>query len=68
MNIIGYYGTKEDAEQLRKYKMKFKVLNTKKGTPKGTAFAYTKTIGQAKKAAKIANRGLSRVMWRKKFR
>lgn len=68
MNIIGYYGTKEDAEQLRKHKMKFKVLNTKKGVAKGTAFAYTKTVSQAKKASKIANRGLSRVMWRKKFR
>lgn len=48
-----------------KKKMKFKVLYTKSGVKKGTAFAYCKTISQAKKAAKIVNRGISRVMWGK---
>ena len=56
--------TAEDREQI-KNKMKFKVLYTKSGIKKGTAFAYTKSISQAKKAAKIANRGISRVMWGK---
>ena len=65
MNIIGYKGTRYDAEQLNKYKMRFKVLYTKKGVKSDTAFAYTKTLAQAKKASKIANRGLSRVMWGK---
>lgn len=48
-----------------KKKMKFKILYTKSGVRKGTAFAYTKTLAQAKKASKIANRGISRVMWGK---
>ena len=56
--------TKEDYDQYRK-KMKYKVLYTKSGIKKGTAFAYTKTKAQAKKAAKIETRGLSRVMWGK---
>ena len=56
--------TEEDRKQI-KNKMKFKVLYTKNGIKKGTAFAYTKSISQAKKAAKIANRGISRVMWGK---
>ena len=56
--------TKEDYDQYRK-KMKYKVLYTKSGIKKGTAFAYTKTKMQAKKAAKIETRGLSRVMWGK---
>ena len=55
---------KEDYDQYRK-KMKYKVLYTKSGIKKGTAFAYTKTKAQAKKAAKIETRGLSRVMWGK---
>lgn len=61
----GYLPTQEDAHELRYNKMKYKVLYTKQGIKKGTAFAYTKKIGQAKKAAKIANRGISRVMWGK---
>lgn len=60
----GLTANAEDREQLKK-KMKFKVLYTKSGIKKGTAFAYTKTMAQAKKAAKIINRGLSRVMWGK---
>ena len=59
-----YKPVKEDYDQYRK-KMKYKVLYTKSGIKKGTAFAYTKTKAQAKKAAKIENRGLSRVMWGK---
>ena len=59
-----YKPTKEDYVQYR-LKMKYKVLNTKRGVKKGTAFAYTKTKAQAKKAAKIETRGLSRVMWGK---
>lgn len=58
--------TDEDRKQL-KNKMKFKVLYTKAGMKKGTVFAYTKTISQAKKAAKIVNRGISRVMWGKEL-
>lgn len=54
----------EDYVQFRK-KMKYKVLYTKSGVKKGTAFAYTKTKAQARKAAKIETRGLSRVMWGK---
>ena len=56
--------TPEDYVQFRK-KMKYKVLYTKSGVKKGTAFAYTKTKAQARKAAKIETRGLSRVMWGK---
>lgn len=59
-----YKPVKEDYDQYRK-KMKYKVLYTKSGIKKGTAFAYTKTKAQAKKAAKIETRGLSRVMWGK---
>ncbi len=43
--------TAEDEEQI-KHHMKFKVLYTKTGMKKGTAFAYTKTIAQAKKSGK----------------
>lgn len=59
-----FKATKEDYEQYRK-KMKYKVLYTKSGVKKGTAWAYTKTKAAAKKAAKIETRGLSRVMWGK---
>ena len=61
-----FRATEEDRQQL-KNKMKFKVVYTKAGIKKNTAFAYTKSMALAKKAAKIANRGISRVMWRKKF-
>lgn len=56
--------TQEDINQLRK-KMVYKVLYTKAGVPKGTAYAYCKTKGQAKKLSKIKTRGLARVMWGK---
>lgn len=42
---------------------KFKIVNTKNGKEK--AYAYCKTASEAKKLAKIANRGLARVMWGK---
>lgn len=63
----GYYeykATQEDINQLRK-KMVYKVLNTKSGVKKGTAYAYCKTKGQAKKLSKIRTRGLARIMWGK---
>lgn len=56
--------TQEDIVQLRK-KMVYKVLYTKAGVPKGTAYAYCKTKGQAKKLSKIKTRGLARIMWGK---
>lgn len=59
------YGKKivaQDIEQIKKG-MRFKVLNTKSEVKKGTVFAYCKTLAQAKKASKIKNRGISRVMW-----
>ena len=43
----------------------YKVVNTKAGVKKGTAFAYCKKLSQTKKFAKITTRGLSRVMWGK---
>lgn len=60
-----FKATKQDVEQFRINKMKFKILNTKKGVEKDTAFGYCKTKSQAKKMAKIANRGLARVLWGK---
>lgn len=59
-----YKPTQEDIQQLRK-KMVYKVLNTKSGVKKGTAYAYCKTKGQAKKLSKIRTRGLARIMWGK---
>ena len=59
-----YKPTQEDINQLRK-KMVYKVLNTKSGVKKGTAYAYCKTKGQAKKLSKIRTRGLARIMWGK---
>ena len=59
-----YTATQQDIEAMKK-KMKYKVLNTKSGVKKGTAFGYCKTKSEAKKMAKIANRGLARVLWGK---
>ena len=56
--------TKEDIEMLRKGFL-YKVIHTKAGVKKGTAFAYCKKLSQTKKFAKIATRGMSRVMWGK---
>lgn len=56
------YATKEDYAALRAG-MKFKVVNTKYGTKKGTAYAYTKGINEAKRASRIQNRGLTKYSW-----
>lgn len=56
------YATREDYAALRAG-MKFKVVNTKYGTKKGTAYAYTKGINQAKRASRIQNRGLTKYSW-----
>lgn len=56
--------TQQDIEMLRKG-FPFKVVYTKAGVKKGTAFAYCKKLSQTKKFAKITTRGLSRVMWGK---
>lgn len=45
--------------------MLFKVLNTKAGVHRGTAFAYAKKKSELKRLKKIETRGLSRVMWGK---
>lgn len=64
--IRGGYGrhraTEEDVEQF-KNGMVYKVLDTRNGHTK--TFAYCKTKGQLKQLRRIANRGLSRVMWGK---
>lgn len=56
--------TAKDIEMLRQGYL-YKVVYTKAGTKKGTAFAYCKKLSQTKKFAKITTRGLSRVMWGK---
>lgn len=61
----GYAGktaTEEDREQFRNG-MVYKVLDTRGRKP--TTYAYCKTKGQLKQLRRIANRGLSRVMWGK---
>lgn len=58
--------TSQDKAALKSGKL-YKVLNTKAGAKKGQAFAYCKTKQEIKRAKKIENRGLSRVMWRKRF-
>lgn len=64
--IRGGYGrhraTEEDREQFNNG-MVYKVLDTRNGHTK--TFAYCKTKGQLKQLRRIANRGLSRVMWGK---
>lgn len=56
------HATKEDFAALRKG-LKFKVLNTKHGVKRGTVYAYTKGINEAKRVARIANRGLTKYSW-----
>lgn len=56
------HATREDFAALRAG-MKFKIVNTKHGTKKGTAFAYTKGINEAKRLARIENRGLTKYSW-----
>ena len=59
-----HFPTPEDYKQWRAG-MVYKVLYTKKGKPRGTAFAYCKTKQELKKLTRIVNRGLSKVMWGK---
>lgn len=56
------HATREDFAALRAG-MKFKVVNTKYGTKKGTAYAYTKGITEAKRVSRIQNRGLTKYSW-----
>lgn len=56
------HATREDYAALRAG-FKFKVVNTKHGTKKGTAVAYTKGINEAKRASRIQNRGLTKYSW-----
>ena len=56
------YPTKEDYEAIRKG-FKFKVINTKHGVKRGTVYAYTKGINEAKRVARIQNRGLAKYSW-----
>lgn len=60
-----FKATAEDLEQFRHNKMKYKVVNTKKGAEKDAAYGYCKTKSEAKKMAKISNRGLARILWGK---
>lgn len=56
------YATKEDFAALRRG-MKFKVMNTKHGVKRGTVYAYAKGINEAKRLARIQNRGLTKYSW-----
>lgn len=56
------YATKEDYAALRNG-MKFKIMNTKHGVKRGTVYAYTKGINEAKRLARIQNRGLTKYSW-----
>lgn len=61
----GYAGKTASEEDREQYKngMVYKVLDTRKG--KSDTFAYCRTKGQLRQLRRIANRGLSRVMWGK---
>ena len=56
------YATKEDFAALRNG-FKFKIMNTKQGVKRGTVYAYAKGINEAKRLARIQNRGLSKYSW-----
>lgn len=56
------HATKADYAALRAG-YKFRILNTKHGVRRGTVFAYAKGINEAKRVARIKNRGLSRYTW-----
>ena len=56
------YATKEDFAALRRG-MKFKIMNTKYRVKKGTVYAYAKGINEAKRLARIQNRGLTKYSW-----
>ena len=57
-----YHATKADYAALRAG-YKFRVLNTKKGHKRNEVYAYCKGINEAKRASKIAMRGLSKYSW-----
>lgn len=57
-----YHATKADYQALRKG-YKFRVLNTKVGHKKNEVYAYTRGINEAKRLARIENRGLARYTW-----
>ena len=56
------HATREDYAALRQG-MKFKVMNTKYGVKRGTVYAYTKGINEAKRISRIQNRGLTKYSW-----
>ena len=58
-----YPASEIDKGQLKRG-MRYKVVNTKKGK-RGQAYAYTKTLAEAKALSRIETRGLNRVMWGK---
>lgn len=62
--IDGHRANAADYVQLRSG-MLYKIVYTKRGVKRHQAFAYSKSINQAKKLAKIQNRGMARVMWGK---
>lgn len=57
-----YHATKADYAALRAG-YKFRVLNTKKGHKRNEVYAYCKGINEAKRASKIAMRGLAKYSW-----
>lgn len=57
-----YHATKADYAALRDG-YKFRVLNTKKGHKKNDVYAYCKGINEAKRASRIAMRGLAKYSW-----
>ena len=61
-----FKATDDDKAAFKQGKV-YKVVNTKAGAKPGQTFAYCKTKQEVKRAKKIETRGLSRVMWRKRF-
>lgn len=58
----GFHMTKKDYQMWRQG-YKFRVLNTKYRVKKGTVYAYCKGINEAKRVARIQNRGLAKYSW-----
>ena len=58
----GFHMTKKDYQMWRNG-YKFRVLNTKYRIRKGTVYAYCKGINEAKRVARIQNRGLAKYSW-----
>lgn len=57
-----YYASKADYAALREG-YKFRILNTKVGHKRNEVYAYARGINEAKRVAKIQNRGLARYTW-----